>query len=78
MKEETKKKMQGDLGVEIPCNCIYALPKAKEERVEELRKLRKIAKDFYKDYNAAHKSFPKLYLAHMSYVVSPFSSSPVL
>ena len=33
-------------------NRINALPKAKEERVEELRKLRKIAKDFYKDYNA--------------------------
>ena len=33
-------------------NRINSLPKAKEERVEELRKLRKIAKDFYKDYNA--------------------------
>ena len=34
-------------------NRINALPKDKEKRTEGLRKLKKLAKDFYKDYNPA-------------------------
>ena len=34
-------------------NRINALPKDKEKRTEGLRKLKKLAKEFYKDYNAA-------------------------
>jgi len=33
-------------------NRISSLPKGKEERAEKLKQLKKIAKDFYKDYNA--------------------------
>ena len=34
-------------------NRINALPKDKEKRTEGLRKLKKLAKEFYKDYNPA-------------------------